>query len=677
MTKLIQLKTEGDRTLFFDLLPLAVGEVQGYGLRVRLFTVPGQTYHAATRRLVLRDVDGLVFVGDLDPRRAAENLAALEDLARNLPAVGLTPRTVPVVLQANKADLPDAISLAAFMDSLRLGAEPTRELFLQPDVIRASAITGGGVVATFEAILRQVARVAFRRLDPRHSATASRQVDETIGAALDAWKARTRNLALMAQAPPESFAPATEPKIESLLAASVQRAMDLAESLGDQRFEQAELSRRVRELETIEALSRKLARTHDIQGVGRAVAEAARAALPSGRAALLLIDARGGLREAGLAGLERDPCLSAGGDAALRALIACGESKVMDPPPEDIASAAELEAAGLPRDAVLAFTPVLVNDRPRGLLCVYGDRSDRTDAHEARRFVSAVAAQATLALENAMQRRVIATQHARLEQEVEARTAELRRAHAEIVAMSRIKDRLLDSVNHELRTPVAKLLATAQAIERARETAPPPHLVSGLVGHARHLAKLIDQVTCTQALMSGNRDEHDPPNGQATTDLAQLVQAVVHSCHERAAERRVVIRREAPMADLGGVEGDGGTIALALSPILENAVKFTPAGTEVLVRVVTAPDHRVRILVSDAGPGIRSEDVERVFDEMDQGSGDLLTQKPSGLGLGLAIARRAARRVGGDVGVMLPGQTPGATVCLELRLARAAVTPSG
>lgn len=107
--ELVSLATEGDRTLFFDFLALDLGVVAGFTTRFQLYTVPGQSHYAATRRLVLQGADGVVFVADARRRQREENLAALQDLHEQLAALGVDPRGVPLVFQWNKQDLPDEL----------------------------------------------------------------------------------------------------------------------------------------------------------------------------------------------------------------------------------------------------------------------------------------------------------------------------------------------------------------------------------------------------------------------------------------------------------------------------------------------------------------------------------------------------------------------------------------
>src|ERR687893_2008330 len=109
--RMVSLATQTDRTLFFDFLPLELGTIAGFTTRFQLYTVPGQSYYAATRKLVLQGADGVVFVADSQARQLDENVESLQDLHANLAEHGVDPRTVPLVLQYNKQDLPRELIL--------------------------------------------------------------------------------------------------------------------------------------------------------------------------------------------------------------------------------------------------------------------------------------------------------------------------------------------------------------------------------------------------------------------------------------------------------------------------------------------------------------------------------------------------------------------------------------
>ena len=280
------------------------------------------------------------------------------------------------------------------------------------------------------------------------------------------------------------------------------------------------------------------------------------------------------------------------------------------------------------------------------------------------RLLSAIAGQMSLALQEAARRAEIEAHGARLEELVAERTVELRAAHAELRGLSALKDRILSCVNHELRTPVTKLLASAQVLERAKEGSnPPKSLFTALILQARHLAGLLDAVLSAQALLAPPEGAAD--DGSEAMDALRLLEAVALTCQDRAAARGVVLRVE-PAGDPLTVRGAGGSLTMVLTQLVDNAIKFSARGGSVHLRAEFGGEATVRLIVSDQGCGVLPADRERIFSEFDQGSHDSLVAKPAGLGLGLPIARRIARRLGGDVTVVESAAARGATFCLEV-----------
>jgi signal recognition particle receptor subunit beta len=148
--KLISLASESERTLFFDLLPVELGTFKGYSVRLHLYTVPGQFAQDRTRKVVLRHVDGIVFIVDSQVGRVDENLESVRNLQRNLSAQGDDPERLPLVIQYNKRDLPGALPLEELRE--RLGVPPG-----VPE-IEGVAIRGVGVFETMKAILKEAMR---------------------------------------------------------------------------------------------------------------------------------------------------------------------------------------------------------------------------------------------------------------------------------------------------------------------------------------------------------------------------------------------------------------------------------------------------------------------------------------------------------------------------------------
>ena len=149
--RMVSLATQTDRTLFFDFLPIDLGQISGFTTRFQLYTVPGQVYYNATRRLVLQGADGVVFVADSQARQLDENLESLQNLQANLLDLSIDIRTMPLSLQYNKQDLPRELILqpVELDDALNFRNVPS---------FPADALHGNGVFETLKSITELVLR---------------------------------------------------------------------------------------------------------------------------------------------------------------------------------------------------------------------------------------------------------------------------------------------------------------------------------------------------------------------------------------------------------------------------------------------------------------------------------------------------------------------------------------
>jgi signal recognition particle receptor subunit beta len=149
--KMVSLRTQADRTIFFDFLPLDLGMIDGFRTRFMLYTVPGQVHYNATRKMVLKGVDGVVFVADSEPGRMQDNIESLQNLRDNLQELGMNPDSLPLVLQWNKRDLPGCMDVGELEHELNPRALPSFE---------ACALTGEGVYET----LHKASRMMYSRM---------------------------------------------------------------------------------------------------------------------------------------------------------------------------------------------------------------------------------------------------------------------------------------------------------------------------------------------------------------------------------------------------------------------------------------------------------------------------------------------------------------------------------
>lgn len=149
-SKLVALNTDIERTLFFDFLPLNVGEIRGFKTRFHLYTVPGQVVYDASRKLILKGLDGVIFVADSQVERMDENLESLRNLERNLEQQGYDIREIPLIMQYNKRDLPNVASLAELRSALNPYNAPE---------IEAVASEGRGVFESLKTVSKSIINV--------------------------------------------------------------------------------------------------------------------------------------------------------------------------------------------------------------------------------------------------------------------------------------------------------------------------------------------------------------------------------------------------------------------------------------------------------------------------------------------------------------------------------------
>jgi signal recognition particle receptor subunit beta len=159
--EMVSINTDGDRTLFFDFLPLELGKLKGCDVRVQLYTVPGQVRYESTRKLVLRGADGIVFVADSLEVRREKNMLALKDLHQNLKEYNLSIFKVPLVMQFNKRDLGDAN--IALMPIEQMQHDLNRQL--KVPCFPGSALTGKGVGTTLNACLKLLLKSIQKELN--------------------------------------------------------------------------------------------------------------------------------------------------------------------------------------------------------------------------------------------------------------------------------------------------------------------------------------------------------------------------------------------------------------------------------------------------------------------------------------------------------------------------------
>ncbi len=646
--KLVSLNTSDDRTLFFDLLPIDMGNLLGYKVVIKLYTVPGQVKYDATRRIVLSGSDAVVFVADSNPARERDNRDSWENLRLNMRANRLDPASVSVLVQFNKRDVPGAADIGAMERWFGLAAGRG---------IPAVAPGGDGVLETFLAASRAMLErlVALSETTSRRSLNAG-DLGAQIERAFAPYFARRR--AQDDRAGPAPTAAASSPIVvvsPDLLENAVQTTLTLGSQLAD---EHSRASRLEAEAEALRRLSdglRSAGARFDRASVVDAVLEAAGATLGAVSVALMTFDGESRARAERTRGRSVDPLLGSDAGAELLArMLAADGVTVIDDLAQELPPSATKVAAG-----VRAVATVAVSWVNRAALFVAMPAPDGRLLESDVRFLTTLAGHLAVGLDKVRIHAELASHRDRLEEIVHARTEALRRAYEDLKAAHQVKDRFLTNVSHEMLTPLTAILGASSFLKECEvEPREREQMAGTILDGARDLEKQLEALL--RVARVGRADETALGVVSADELVAQALQLAGEDGIRVTIDPRV-----------GPFPADPLRLALAVANLADNARKFGSSTESVEIRVKPCTLEQpggtlagVAVSVLDRGPGIREEEVSRAFEPFEQG-GDILTGKPAGIGLGLYEAREIARQHGGTL-VYLPRPEGGAEFRLSL-----------
>jgi signal transduction histidine kinase/signal recognition particle receptor subunit beta len=663
-TKLYTLNTAADRTLFFDLLGLDLGRVRGYRLTLQLYTVPGQVQYNATRRAVLAGCDGVMFVADSQRSAAHANEESLANLAENLKANGLDAESVPIVLSYNKRDLPDILPRDEMDKSLN---------GRKWHAFETVATSGVGVLEAFGAIAEATVVSVADRLGLSAQPDALNRLVANVNNALLPLTRRAPSPAIESAVVVHPSAKGEDLREEDLLTEAVRANLAMTDL--NVRLDRltAELERRVANLRSINEFGRlmTLAREPEEITVGfldRLLAEAKVAC-----GSLLLLDSNGQLVEILRRGMADDPLSrrDPGGQSPADVILASRQpflARLDEVEPAQLIESPWMEEVrNLNLIGVIAI-PLIAQDRPLGLVTAFADSSRGPFEDEELELASAMGANAATALANARAWRSLellnrsleeavaertkelqdALGHARrLAEELEDRNIALEAANAQLRDLERLKGDLLNRVAHELNTPTTAIQTAGRILTRYEEVPAEKagKFVEIITQESTRLAELI--ASALQAAVLGVPEGRPAPTAVNITELLRRVLAPLKG---DIAQRKLAVQVKVA-SGLEEITGDADQLEAALRAIVKNGVEFNRDGGTLAVMVKPVrrgANAMIEVRVEDNGLGIPAADLPHVCEVFWQG-GNVLTDKPRGLGLGLAVARRVAENHGGTL----------------------------
>ncbi|HPS78944.1 MAG TPA: ATP-binding protein [Thermoanaerobaculaceae bacterium] len=671
-TKLYALNTASDRTLFFDLLSLDLGRVRGYRVTLQLYTVPGQVQYNATRRAVLAGADGVVFVVDSQRSKQKENQDSFTNLAENLRANGLDPETLPIVLHYNKRDLPDVMSRSELDQLIN---RPGLRAF------ETIATQGAGVIEGFASITESTVLSVADRLGLSGQHETLQRLVGNVRTALQPLLPRAAQPVV--EGPviirPTGQVDALTP--DELVADAVRANVAMGELSTRLDGLSSELTRRVDNLHSINEFGHLMSLAREPEEVTGSFFERLLRELGVSCGALMVVRDGGELFEVMRKGLASDPMSEpdARGAVPAQTVIASRQpfvAQLEELEPAQVLASPWLDGLrGLGFVSVLAV-PLIAQDRAVGLVTAYADKARGPFEDEELELATVMSSTAAVALANARAWRSIEQINRTLEGAVADRTRDLQQALERVQALAtqvedrnldleaanrqlrdleRLKGDLLSRIAHELNTPVTAILTSARILGRYGDvpTDKAAKFVEIIAQEAGRLADLI--ASALQAAVLGIPEGR--PHAQSVP-LADLLKRVLAPLRSEIAERKLTLQVKIA-AGLEHLWGDGEQLEAAIRAIVKNAVEFNKEGGS--VQIIARPVRRggaalVELRTEDTGGGIPADELPHATEVFWQG-GNVLTSKPRGLGLGLAVAQRVAENhrgaleVGSEVGV--------------------------
>lgn len=680
--ELVSLNTEGDRTFFFDFLPIPLGTVNGYQVKLQAFTVPGQVKYNLTRRFVLRGADAVIFVADSAPSALDDDRASMQSLEENLRANALDPDRIPILLQYNKRDLPDALPVETLRGALN--SRGLREF-------ATIATTGDAVFEAFTELCAATVEGLAREYRIGRPEEAREEVVRRLAATHQVWRAgsarRTPELApetteILAAVDGAHSAPAVVevssldvpdlPNAETLLRHAVDSNIESAKLLAELSETRRRMSDHARHLAALYETGVAIASVLDVdQLLDRILSAALRTVEGEYGSVLLLGPDHASLQAKLVHGLEDDPLAGQGGDPEILERVLAKRPFVVDVETPDLVRGGAGPAESCPMVALVA--PLVHQNEVIGALSAYvHDRPLDTDLRMRLKFLGAVASQASVALVNARLYARVEAFNRDLERTVADRTRDLERAVADLRVLDAMKDDFLASMSHELLTPLQSIASSAEILtsmsgdEGARAAADRAEFAGVVQRESGRLTSMLRGVLELQEVEGGAAEFAAAP--------VALREAVVE-CYERhrAAFKSRRIRFRVRVDDgAAAAQADPRWLGRVLDVLVDNAVKFGGDGSDVLV-AARRDGAEVRIEVRDEGPGVPVAQRASVFERFKQ-AGDVLTDKPPGLGLGLPLARVLVGRMGGRIAYE-PAAGRGSVFVVTLPAAAASSVP--
>jgi len=679
-TKLFSVKTDEDRTLFFDFLPITIATLNNFKIKLKIYTVPGQVKYNATRKAVLAGVDGVDFVVDSQQDLLRDNVASLKDLAGNLNYYKLSLETLPLVFQYNKRDLSPLTPIPDLNDTLN----PDKKIPYFPTV----AIRGEGVADAF----LEISNLSMKQIIAKHKLPVGEDIldsfllslrqpienktdEEETESAEIAREDATVNIQLDSSSRDEE-----EDESTSLLRQAVTSNMQMADLYDELEELKKSLELRVREMITANQISSAMLAELETDRVIQLAAEALQRHGDFGVSILLDVGADQELKGVEHTNLKEDPLnhiILETGLSAARAIIQRNRLVLLTRHKNP--SIFEKVRGELPEIKSVVCIPLVVKGKSQGIINLYSSATE-SFKKETLTYYHLLSNNISIALENARLYRTVSSlnstlkakmaeinQYAeQLEEMVKQRTSELRAANVqleqsikELETIDKLKDDFMGLMSHELRTPLTSVISYSQSMLEGivTEESDKQHFLNVIYKESQHLSTIIDRVIDTV-----NFENSRAYIEIQTADLGIMVEHVLENQKSALQKAGIIILNDISSFQ---VMSDPSRAEEVIDYVIENAIQHSPPGGSISLSASREKDI-VHLTIQDEGAGVPLEFCEMIFDRFKLMEG--LDHHTRGLRLSLHLSKLMMRAVGGNLTLENPGEK-GARFCLDFKLA--------
>ncbi|BBB32228.1 hypothetical protein TTHT_0653 [Thermotomaculum hydrothermale] len=677
--KLYSVKTEEDRTLFFDFLPITIPSLNNYKVKLKLYTVPGQVKYASTRRAVLAATDGIVFVVDSQSNLIKENQESLKDLAENLKFYNFDINKIPIVLQYNKRDLKNILPLSECKKNYNVKNWPD---------FPTIAINGTGVLDAFFEIAKNVVVDLIKN---KKLSAPPNFAEEFVLYLRDIFtdEEQAEKEKIKQKGKENNQEKGSELKIifpasdndtgDQLIHQAVQTNMELTELYNELEETKSKLEIKVNQLVSASKLAQAIVSELDLKKIFKLASDSLKLSTKAG-VSILLENENGELTQSFIDSIKEDYLMEIGRETGNNLHYQVyNQNKIVVMYRTKNTELYKLLKKYHPLVKGCVSLPLKKSKKRIGLINLYLFEDIQIE-ESTLHFFNIMANFISIAIENAKlystvnnlnkqlkeKMDYIANINKELEQKVAERTRELELKNKQLEGLlsqlrmiDKLKDDFMGLMSHELKTPLTSIITYAETIADGYISDPEElkKFAKVIQKEGTYLSSIVERVLDTVNIENNRLELIIQPY-----PLKALVMEQMHRLEEQMKEKK--IKAEINLKDTL-VMVDNEQAGKVIFFVLENAIKYNPPG-ELINIYSSIENNKAKLYIADSGPGIKEEDIEIIFDRFKLI--EKLEHHKRGLGLSLHLAKRLMTKMQGDIYVTNPGGK-GAEFCIEFKKA--------